>query len=326
MSPSWARLWSTIPIYVDLRLVGRPDVGRGDLSMDAVECHTDLTTCCSISDGVHRGDWYFPNGARLPFPQSSGIIFEARDTRKVDLRRNVGATSPLGIYRCDIPTAAVHDDSDISVRDRVYLGVYNSSEGSRGNIVISGGMTGTVDLNRLWVTLTCISTGGPATTVTWTRDSTTVTEGTETVLNDPVTAQYTHTLTVTGHGIAVGTYTCIVANNKPSFDSASRVFELDPAPVTILPLNATSVRISWTSSAAYSTCIEYSSVYNSSGLVITEYTEIVPPKGKESLDITLDDQFDTYEHHFAVHYLINWLHNLPIIDEKFTFGMYEHAS
>ena len=42
-------------------------------------------------------------------------------------------------------------------------------------------------------TLTCISTGGPATTVTWTRDSTTVTEGTETVLDDPETAQYTHT-------------------------------------------------------------------------------------------------------------------------------------
>ena len=46
--------------------------------------------------------------------------------------------------------------------------------------------------------LTCISTGGPVTTITWTRDSTTVTEGTETVLDDPVTAQYTHTLTVTG--------------------------------------------------------------------------------------------------------------------------------
>ena len=82
--------------YVDLRLVGRPDTGPGDLSMDAVECHTDLTTCCSSSDGIHRGDWHFPNGARLPFPQST--IFEARDTRRVDLRRNVGATSPLGIY------------------------------------------------------------------------------------------------------------------------------------------------------------------------------------------------------------------------------------
>ena len=65
--------------------------------------------------------------------------------------------------------------------------------------------------------LTCISTGGPATTVTWTRDSSTVTEGAATVLDDPVTAQYTHTLTVT----AAGNYTCTVANNKPSSASAS---------------------------------------------------------------------------------------------------------
>ena len=68
-------------------------------------------------------------------------------------------------------------------------------------------------------TLTCISTGGPATTVTWTRDSTTVTEGTETVFDDSVTAQYTHTLTVTGH--LGGLYTCTVSNNKPSSASAS---------------------------------------------------------------------------------------------------------
>ena len=67
-------------------------------------------------------------------------------------------------------------------------------------------------------TLTCISIGGPATTVTWTRDSTTVTEGTETVLNNPLTAQYTHTLTVSGR--PEGLYTCTVSNNKPSEDSA----------------------------------------------------------------------------------------------------------
>ena len=70
-------------------------------------------------------------------------------------------------------------------------------------------------------TLTCISTGGPATTVTWTRDSETVTEGTETVLDDPVTAQYTHTLT----GSTAGVYTCTVANDKPSSDSASITVE-----------------------------------------------------------------------------------------------------
>ena len=67
-------------------------------------------------------------------------------------------------------------------------------------------------------TLTCISTGGPATTVTWTRDSANITEGTETVLDDPVTAQYTHTL----RGVkTVGEYKCTVANNKPSTASAS---------------------------------------------------------------------------------------------------------
>ena len=62
-------------------------------------------------------------------------------------------------------------------------------------------------------TLTCISTGGPATTVTVTW-STTVTQGTQTVLNDSVTAQYTHTLTVAGR--LGGLYNCIVSNDKPS--------------------------------------------------------------------------------------------------------------
>ena len=68
-------------------------------------------------------------------------------------------------------------------------------------------------------TLTCISTGGPATTVTWTRDSVIITEGTATVLNNAVTAQYTHTLTVTE--ILGGLYTCTVTNDKPSTASAT---------------------------------------------------------------------------------------------------------
>ena len=66
--------------------------------------------------------------------------------------------------------------------------------------------------------LTCISTGGPATTVTWTRDSKTVSEG-MTVLNNIVTAQYTHTLTVTER--LGGQYQCNVTNNKPSTATAN---------------------------------------------------------------------------------------------------------
>ena len=93
-----------------------------------------------------------------------------------------------------------------------------------GDIAISDDLTLTVDsgLNgdSPQFNLTCISTGGPATTVTWTRDSGEVEGVTETVLNDPVTAQYTHTLTVTDI-LVVGLYTCTVSNNKPSSDSAN---------------------------------------------------------------------------------------------------------
>ena len=89
-----------------------------------------------------------------------------------------------------------------------YLIVFTCDTCVKGDVSIAGGVT----YDPSTQTLTCISTGGPATTVTWTRDSTTVTQGTQTVLNDPVTAQYTHTLTV----MFAGEYTCTVANNKPS--------------------------------------------------------------------------------------------------------------
>ena len=85
-------------------------------------------------------------------------------------------------------------------------------------ITVSGGVTFTLITDSMF-TLTCISTGGLGTAVTWTRDNVTITEGTETMLNDPVTAQYTHTLNVTE--ILVGLYTCTVANNKPSTASAN---------------------------------------------------------------------------------------------------------
>ena len=86
---------------------------------------------------------------------------------------------------------------------------------------ISGGFTLTVDTDGTspQFTLTCISTGGPATTVIWTRDTTPMTEGNETVLLNPITAEYVHTLKVTGD--IKGRYTCTVANNKPSTSSAT---------------------------------------------------------------------------------------------------------
>ena len=108
--------------YVNLSLVGDGDTGD-----DTVQCHTDLNTCCTIFQGVHRGDWYSPGSTdRLPF---FGDIHERREAQRVYIRRWNSATSPVGIYRCEIPTNAVHDDNDISVRATVYVGLYTASGG-----------------------------------------------------------------------------------------------------------------------------------------------------------------------------------------------------
>ena len=107
--------------YVDISKVGTSD-------SNTVQCHTDLSTCCGSSQGSHRGDWYFPNGTRLPF---SGGITERRGAQRVDLLRYSG-TAPIGMYRCDIETNTVHD---LSVRDTVYVGLFTSSEGKNLTLV-----------------------------------------------------------------------------------------------------------------------------------------------------------------------------------------------
>ena len=110
--------------YVDLSLVGDEVTGS-----DSVQCITDLEKCCSAVQGPHRGDWHFPGGTRLPIP-GGGDIFEGRGAQRVDLRRRNNANSPVGIYHCDIATNAVHDDTDKSVRDTVYVGLYTASGGN----------------------------------------------------------------------------------------------------------------------------------------------------------------------------------------------------
>ena len=92
-----------------------------------------------------------------------------------------------------------------------------------GSIDIPDDITLTVDSDLKGespqFTLTCVSTGGPATTVTWSRKySRDPTGVTSTVLDDPVTSQYTHTFTVTER--LGGHYVCNVSNSKPSYQTA----------------------------------------------------------------------------------------------------------
>ena len=116
--------------YVDLTLVGTDGSDPGNI----VRCHTDLSTCCGSSRGDHRGDWYFPNGSILGHSHG-GDIYRSRGNMRVNLHRRNNAMGPSGIYRCDIPTNAVHDVNDLSVRETVYVGLYPPNGGNTLHIL-----------------------------------------------------------------------------------------------------------------------------------------------------------------------------------------------
>ena len=203
-----------------------------------------ITNRPAPSGGTSGGDWFAPDGDQVGGPGSDVPGFDRnRAPMIVRLRRN-GGTPEEGIYHCEV------EDADI-ITQTLYVGLYNSGGGNEqltccnafaladhryyrdhsflltGIITISGDVTLTVDsdLNGLspQFTLTCISTGGPATTVTWTRDSETAVGTQISAVVDGVTAQYNHTLTVTGR--LPGVYICTVANDVSPQDSESFTVE-----------------------------------------------------------------------------------------------------
>ena len=105
----------------------------------------------------------------------------------------------------------------------VYHTKYHIS--TTGNLVVSSiqfQLTSELNATTPTFTLTCTSTGGPATNVSWTSNNSAVIDDsvhniTSQVLTNATTATYDHTLTVTGR--LVGEYECNVSNNKPSSDS-----------------------------------------------------------------------------------------------------------
>ena len=114
----------TGPALADHSYVNISTVGSAGDNSDSVVCHSDLSTCCSGGQGIHRGDWYFPNGAVLPFVGNTVPIGLGRGAQIAIIRRTNDATGPTGIYRCRIATVTVHSDTDQSVGETVYVGLY----------------------------------------------------------------------------------------------------------------------------------------------------------------------------------------------------------
>ena len=102
--------------YVDLS-------GAQTSSEKTVQCHTDLTSCCSSLEGADRGDWFFPNGTTLRSNSSGDSLYRSRTAQRVNLhcRKSVSITN--GIYQCTIETNAVNNNAG---REKIYVGLYAS--------------------------------------------------------------------------------------------------------------------------------------------------------------------------------------------------------
>ena len=173
------------------------------------------------------GSWYFPDGSEVPFYgtgfiQSRGPSYVA--LTYISLRQM--RSSPNGLYRCEIPD---EDGQNVTL----FAGVYANRQG-RCNVKVvpialqvlmsTGSPTITsFQFNFATCTITCISSGGPATTVTWTNSGGQVVSQLfasfqQQRLTDVTTATYSNLLTINISNIRDygGHFRCRVENDRGS--------------------------------------------------------------------------------------------------------------
>ena len=78
-------------------LVNLEDIGEGDC---ALICYTNASGCCKSS---RAGEWYFPDDSVVKTSGAMEDFYRSREEMMVSLNRRNDATSPTGIYCCDIP-------------------------------------------------------------------------------------------------------------------------------------------------------------------------------------------------------------------------------
>ena len=107
--------------YQNNSLVTLEDIGEDG---DALLCITDLTACCRSpytgASGPSIGEWFFPNGTKVPSSGEKRNLYRTRENMSVLLNRRSGRED--GIYHCEIPDST-------NVTQIIYIGVYNTTTG-----------------------------------------------------------------------------------------------------------------------------------------------------------------------------------------------------
>ena len=108
--------------YQNNSCVTLEDIGEDD---DALFCVTNLTACCRpphTIENMSHGNWFFPNGTRVPGSDSHGDFYRTRGQMWVRLNRRRGGVA--GIYHCKIPNSM-----NVTHTQTIYIAVYTTSSG-----------------------------------------------------------------------------------------------------------------------------------------------------------------------------------------------------
>ena len=122
--------------YQNNSLVSLENIGEGH---DALYCIANKSACCRNPYTPRAlGNWFFPNGTRVP---SSGLKWDFHRTRGqmvVLLQRRRGGEN--GIYHCVVPDAT-------NVIQTIYIGVYT---GSPGEFPLDHGVLYSIYIGMAW--------------------------------------------------------------------------------------------------------------------------------------------------------------------------------
>ena len=115
--------------YQNNSIVRLEDIGEGD---NVLLCRTNQTACCrppyTSEMGSVSGNWFFPNGTRVPSVNTKWGFYRTRGQMVVRMYRRRGGVE--GIYRCEIADA-------LNVTQTIYIGVYSANTGEWSCSVIT---------------------------------------------------------------------------------------------------------------------------------------------------------------------------------------------
>ena len=199
---------------------------------------TDRQDCC-VDEFNIAGNWFLPNGSKMLSATNTQSLSIILGNQTVGLNITNSSEVPTGIYHCEIM-----DKSNVTYY--LYVGIYTENEGIHTGkslhyynvmtvyihysiiIFYAGNITNLyVKYNKTSQTITCTSTGGPATEVIWSKNNEKISmmlsegglyENSQIIMN---TTTYENWLRIIDKSSeAAGTYTCEVTNPRGSINKS----------------------------------------------------------------------------------------------------------